>query len=336
MTHYLITGGLGFIGARMSRLILDEEPDARVTILDNFSVGNLDALHWSGQTGLSEPKGGQRLEVSNRLAVYRADIREEDGFAAALNDGVDVIFHLAANTGVQPSVDDPRYDMHANVLGVMNLLEAARKLERRPRIVFASSNAPLGEAPQPVDENSRCKPLSPYGASKLAGEAYMSAYYASYGVPTVALRFGNVYGPGSGHKTSVVAKFTRAAMKGDPLTIFGDGSQSRDFIYIDDLIAGIRAAGRVDGVEGEVFQISGGKETQIRTLVDAMLAVFETTGIPKPEVTYESPRLGDMPKNFANVSKARDQLGWQVQVGLEEGLERTIRWYLEEREAGRF
>jgi UDP-glucose 4-epimerase len=171
------------------------------------------------------------------------------------------------------------------------------------------------------------RPVSPYGASKLAGEGYCSAYFRTYGVETVALRFGNVYGPGSDHKNSVVAKFIQQALRGETLEIYGDGNQTRDFIYIDDLIGAIRSAVTTSCIGGEIFQIGTNRERTVAELVEKLLSILAQAGIKDVDVTHGPPRRGDVRRNFSYTSKARKLLGWQAQVELDEGLTRTVRWF---------
>ena len=256
-----------------------------------------------------------------------ADIQDRE-IAVNAAMGVDVIVHLAANTGVQPSVKNPALDLTSNVVGTFNYLEAARKCGART-FVFASSGAPTGLAPPPITENAVCRPISPYGASKLAGEAYCSAYYHSYGLKTVALRFSNVYGPLSEQKDSVVAKFCRQAIEGDTWVINGDGTQTRDFIFNGDLVdAIVRAAFFDQG--GELFQISTGRETSIHELAAMMSElIFEIMGI-KVSMRSAKPLKGDMPRNFADNRKARERLGWVPQHDLETGLRKTLLWFARE------
>lgn len=246
-----------------------------------------------------------------------------DQLALKAARGVDGIVHLAANTGVGPSVENPRLDCTTNVIGTLNYLEAARHNTVK-RFVFASSGAPIGECEPPIHEELAPHPVSPYGASKLAGEGYCSAYFRSFGVETVALRFGNVYGPGSGHKNSVVAKFIRQAMQGETLEIYGNGRQTRDFIYIDDLIRAICLASTIDGVGGEVFQIATNTETTVGKLVDVLFSILADSGIDNVEMRHSSPRLGDVKRNFSDTSKAAKLLGWQAQFSLVDGLRNTV------------
>ena len=234
--RWLISGGCGFIGSRLVRSLLGEGGHD-IRIVDDLSVGSVEALPRATNVTRIAPADVSRPPDGLELVV--ADIVDMEAMKTACT-GVDTIVHLAANTGVGPSVEDPVTDCRTNVLGTLALLEGARAA-RSGRFVFASSGAPIGEVEPPIHEELAPHPVSPYGASKLAGEGYCSAYARCFGIDTVALRFGNVYGPGSGHKSSVVAKFISRALAGETLEIYGDGLQTRDFIYLDDLIEAVRA-----------------------------------------------------------------------------------------------
>jgi UDP-glucose 4-epimerase len=256
------------------------------------------------------------------------DIRDQ-GLAEKVCKGIDVIVHLAANTGVMPSIEDPMADCMANVIGTVNFLEAARKNGVK-RFVFASSGAPLGEQEPPIHEEMVPRPISPYGASKLCGEAYCSAYYGSFGLETVALRFGNVYGPLSSHKGSVVAKFIKHIFAGEPLPIYGDGTQTRDFIYVEDLVNAILLALERPGVGGEVFQIATHREHTVGEVADVLNRLAEKYLSRKNEIVFENERKGEVKRNYSDISKARRMLGFEPKTSLEEGLERTFLWFLRE------
>lgn len=319
--NWLITGGCGFIGRALITELLSEGGH-RIRVYDNLSVGTREDL--AGTCSFSEADAGD--EWAEGVALIEADILDAETALAACR-GAEVIVHLAANTGVAPSVEDPHSDAKTNVIGTLNMLEAARHAGAG-RFVFASSGAPLGVQTPPLNEEMAPHPASPYGASKLAGEGYCSAYYHCFGVETVALRFGNVYGEGSGHKNSVVAKFIKLALAGDKLEIYGDGGQTRDFIHISDLIAAVRKAATVPGVGGEAFQIATAKETTVREMTDVLLQALEAEGVTPPEVFMGPTRDGDVLRNFSDTSKARERLGWQAQVGLKDGLGRTVRHFL--------
>jgi UDP-glucose 4-epimerase len=225
-------------------------------------------------------------------------------------------------------VADPLRDCTTNVVGTLNYLEACRQ-NGVCRFVFASSGAPVGNCKPPLHEELPAHPVSPYGASKLAGEAYCSSYKQSFGIDAVALRFGNCYGPLSSHKSSIVAKFIREALAGQQWEIYGDGRQTRDYIFIDDVVAAIVLAATMEGVGGEVFQIATASETNIQELAHALRQVLERRGVGSPRICYGERRIGDIQRNYFDTSKARARLGWSAQVSLQNGLDRTVSWFLE-------
>ncbi len=325
--HWLITGGCGFIGSALAERLMGD-PSNRIRIFDNLSVG--DRMTLSARCGAFDEPGvddGTDIGWESPLTLVVGDIIDAEAFRAAAS-GADVIVHLAANTGVAPSVDDPMADCRTNVIGVLNGLEAARA-QGVGRFVFASSGAPLGVQTPPLHEELAPHPASPYGASKLAGEGYCSAYHHCFGVETVALRFGNVYGPGSTHKSSVVAKFIRHAMAGERLEIYGDGTQTRDFIYLGDLLDAVIAAGTRAGIGGEVFQIATSAETTVNELCRKLFVAFDELGVETPPVDFGASRQGDVARNYSDTSKAARLLGWSATTELDEGLLRTTRWFVD-------
>ncbi|HCU80900.1 MAG TPA: epimerase, partial [Chloroflexi bacterium] len=221
ITSVLVTGGAGFIGANLVRMLLKR--DCKVTVFDNFSTGRYAYL--------------EGLPVD----IVEGDVLDRDLLIEVIRSHQSII-HLAAQTGVPGSLLDPYHDCEANVVGTLNVLEACRAAAKdssatkmSQKIVFASSNAPLGRQIPPAAEDKAPLPVSPYGASKLAAEAYCLAYYGSWGLNTIVLRFGNVYGPFSEHKGSVVAEFFKAICNNSVITMHGDGAQTRDFVYVADL-----------------------------------------------------------------------------------------------------
>ncbi len=320
--NWLITGGCGFIGLALIRQLLGDDAN-RIRIVDNLSTGTRDDL--AGVCAYAEVPYQQVGVSDEKVELVVADIRQQE-VAEHIAADIDVIVHLAANTGVAPSVEDPRTDCVTNVIGTLNYLEAAR-LHGVERFVFASSGAPIGEVEPPIHEELPAHPVSPYGASKLAGEGYCSAYFRSFGVNTVALRFGNVYGPGSLHKSSVVAKFIRLAMAGEVLEIYGDGSQTRDFIYIDDLIEALMLAASRPGVGGEVFQIASNRETTVGEIAHSLVEVLRTNGVAAPRIVNSEKRVGDVMRNFSDTGKARTKLGWAPATELKNGLQNTVEYY---------
>jgi UDP-glucose 4-epimerase len=326
MARWLITGGCGFIGLNLIRRLLTTN-DALIRVVDNLTVGNSDEL-----ARLHPLKALTREDLvrpaTARLELLVGDVLDEDLIRGATR-GSDIFVHLAANTGVSLSVADPRKDCLNNVLGTLNCLEACR-YQRTNRFIFASSGASIGECQPPLHEELPAHPVSPYGASKLAGEAYCSAFKASFGVDAVALRFSNCYGPRSSHKDSVVAKFISEAMSGRSWHIFGDGTQSRDFIYVDDVVAAIILAASHQNVGGETFQIATNNETTIITLTENLAKSLKHHQITIPEIVCAPARTGDIKRNFSDTKKAQARLGWKPRILLPEGLNRTVEWFVSE------
>jgi len=323
--RWLITGGCGFIGLNLVEALLKEKSADSIRIFDNLSIGKREDLHSiCGSVGrsVSETCSGQWSAVE----LIVGDILDTDKILAATK-GADVMVHLAANTGVASSVENPQRDCSTNVLGTVNCLEAARRRHVQ-RFVFASSGAPVGECDPPIHEELVPHPVSPYGASKLAGEGYCSAYYRTFGIETAALRFGNVYGPYSSHKSSVVAKFIRHAMAGQILEVYGNGKQTRDFIFVKDLVEAIRLAGITPDIGGEVFQIATNKETTVSELVEKLKPLLRNAGMTELRIVHCSPRVGDVFRNYSDTTKAAKLLDWHPRVSLEEGLQQTLRWFL--------
>jgi UDP-glucose 4-epimerase len=255
--------------------------------------------------------------------LIRAPLADRVAVAGAV-DGVDAIVHLAARAGIPDSVADPLGTFEVNVAQTLGLLDAARLAGVR-RFVFASSNAAAGDHEPPADERDLPRPRSPYGASKLAGEAYCQAYAATYGIAACALRFSNAYGPYSLHKKSVVAAWLRAALRDEPITIHGDGEQTRDFVFSGDLARAVVATldAPEDVVAGELFQVGTGRETTVNQLAAAIGAAV---GRPL-DIRHEAARAGDVRRNVSRVDKAADRLGYQATVTLDEGLAGTARWF---------
>lgn len=300
MARTLVTGGAGFIGANLVPMLLARGEDVRV--LDSLVAG--DAARLAGE-----------------VEVVVGDVRDPDAVARA-TAGVDAVVHLAAAGSVVESVADPLPNFEVNARGTLLVLEAAVRAEVE-RVVFASTGGALiGDAPPPVDERSVPRPISPYGASKLAGEGYCHAFRGSYGLNTVALRFANVYGPHSERKKGALTAFIKHALNGEPLEVFGQGGASRDFLYVEDLCRGIVAAHERREVDG-VVHLASERETTIEALAQLVLSV---TGADVG-VEHRAPRRGEVERNFASATLAAERLDWRPTVALEDGVERTVAWF---------
>jgi UDP-glucose 4-epimerase len=293
----VVTGGAGFIGSRIVDALAD---DTEVRVLDDLSTGATDNL----------PDGVELVE---------GDVRDEGAVREAVGDA-DLIFHEAAEVSVTRSIERPRRSNDVNVGGTLNVLEAARDADAR--VVFASSCAIYGVPESvPIAEDAPVRPRSPYAIDKYAAESYVRAYHDLYGVETVALRYFNVFGPGqtAGQYSGVISIFVDQARRGDPITVEGDGTQTRDFVYVDDVVRANLAAAATDAV-GEAFNVGTGSETTIRELAETVRRVTDSDS----DVVHEDARPGDVPASLADLSRARESLGYEPTVDLETGLRRVF------------
>ncbi|HEX5014965.1 MAG TPA: NAD-dependent epimerase/dehydratase family protein [Candidatus Limnocylindrales bacterium] len=299
----LVTGGAGFVGASVIRLLAARGD--RVRVLDDFSTGQRAYLegveHDLTEGTLADPD------------IVRRGV-----------EGADAVVHLAARADIDDSIDDPLGSFNANVVETVGLLDEARRAGVE-RFVLASTNAVAGDAPPPAVESLVPHPVSPYGASKVACEAYCQAYAGAYGMAATALRFANVYGPSALHKRSVVAMWLRAALEEERLVLNGDGSQTRDYIYVEDLADAVARVldAEASAVAGEVFQIGTGEETSLNDLADALATALDRDLDVEPGPA----RAGDVARNVSDVEKAAEQLGFRATTPLVDGLARTAAWY---------
>lgn len=299
----LVTGGAGFVGVNLCTLLVDEGYSVRV--LDDESLGKREYL---GDLPVDFRKGS---------------ILDQDAVASSL-DGVEGVVHLAADTRVMDSIENPAKNFQANVVGTFVVLEEMRRAGVRNIVAASSGGAILGEVPCPVNEEVVARPVSPYGASKLAMEGYMSAYAGAYGFRCAALRFSNVYGPRSFHKGSVVATFFRNILGGKPLTVYGDGEQIRDYVFSGDLVGGILAA--LKGDASGVYQLGTGIPTTLNQLIDN---IRKTVGGNHPfEVNFADARDGEIINTYCNIDKARTDFSYAANTCLSDGLTKTWEWFL--------
>jgi UDP-glucose 4-epimerase len=322
--RWLITGGCGFIGLNLIE-VLASDPKNYIRVVDNLSVGSEEDLITISNT--TQSKNRKRSSGENPVELIIGDIQDEQ-LAIDVCENMDIIVHLAANTGIEQSLLSPLIDFSANALGTINYLEAARK-NRVKRFVFASSGAVVGDSSSlPINELSPTFPKSPYGVGKLVGEKYCYAYSQSYGLETVCLRFSNVYGPRSEKKNSVVARVIKNILSGGGVSVHGTGMQTRDFIYVHDLVDAVVRAGTLPGIGGEVFQIATNTDTSILDLIHTIESAITRRGFSSPPLSYESSRQGDVLRNFSNIHKAKSILDWAPLVHLNDGVERTVEYYL--------
>jgi UDP-glucose 4-epimerase len=311
MPSALITGGAGFVGSHIADACLDA--GWSVTILDDFSSGKPENI----------PVQAKLIEESIRSSAAATVIREGE---------FDTVIHCAAQMDVRTSVADPIFDAETNIVGMLNLLEAIRSLQKRPRFVFTSTGGVLyGDFTTPPNVETFAKdPESPYATSKLAGEYYLAYYGRVHGLETVSLRLGNVYGPRQDPhgEAGVVAIFCGRILAGQPLTIFGNGDQTRDYIYVSDVVSAVQLAATRElppqaKLDSRAFNIGTGRGTSVNELAKRLQHAARSN-VP---VGYAPERPGEQLKSFVSIKKAAAELGWRPEVSLDEGLALTYEWF---------
>ena len=307
MSSFLVTGGAGFIGSNIVERLLKE--GHKVRVLDNFSTGRRENI----------------AHLLDKIELIEGDIRNLDTCRKAV-EGVDFVLHQAALPSVQRSIEDPLTTFQVNALGTLNILIASKEAGVK-RLVYASSSSVYGDNPQlPKREDMQPLPLSPYAVSKLAGENLCRAFHKCYGLSVVALRYFNVFGPRQDPKSpysAVIPRFLSSLLNGKRPIIYGDGEQTRDFTYVENVVEANILACFKEGIDGEVFNIAYGKATSVNELFRILKAL---TG-RNLEPIYEPPRPAEVRHSFADISKAMEKLDYRPAIDLEDGLERTISYF---------
>jgi len=306
VASYLVTGGAGFIGSNLVEALIGQGDPVRV--LDNFATGRRENL----------------APFAGKFELVEGDLRDLEAVGKAV-DGVDYVLHEAALGSVARSVDDPATSNAVNVDGTINVLVAARDAKVK-RVVYAASSSAYGDTPTlPKREDMPPQPKSPYAVSKLAGEHYCRAFHSIYGLETVSLRYFNVFGPRQNPRVryaAVVPLFLSALLAGEPPVLEGDGEQTRDFTFIADCVRAILLACTAPKAPGETINVAGGQE---RSIISVLQLAQEITG-NAIEPARKPPRPGDVRRSLADISKARELLGWEPQVAFDEGLRRAAEW----------
>ena len=318
MANVLVTGGAGFIGSHVARCFL--ERGDHVSILDDLS-------------------SGRRERVPEGARLHELDLRSQAAASLVRGGGFDVICHLAAQIDVRRSVADPIFDAMVNIVGTLNLLEAVRHGGRRTRVIFSSTGGAIygDDAPAPTPESADKAPMSPYGTSKLAVECYLSYYARVHGMDVATLRYANVYGPGQdgAGEAGVVAKFCERILAGEPITVFGDGLQTRDYVYVGDVARANLALSTAllptgGGLDARAFNIGTGVESSVLDLVGHLARV---SGEPV-EVRHAAERVGEQRRSVLSIGRTRAALGWRPVYSLRDGLEETFAWFARRHAAG--
>ena len=279
--NWLITGGCGFIGVNLIKNLV-EEGGHKIKVIDNHSVGQPSDLR---KVCNFTTKQAHVPWKESDVELYNIDLLS-DSLPEFIFEDIDVIVHLAALSGVRISVRNPKLSFTSNVIGSFELLETAREYGIR-KFINASSGACVGDHAPPINETLLCKPISPYGATKLCVEALCNSYYHSFGIDTVSLRFSNVYGPLSNNKESLVAKFIKKMISGQIFDIYGDGKQTRDFIYTNDLVEAIKLSAITNSIGGEVFQLCTGEEKSVNEIIEILTTILINKGFPGSEIIYK-------------------------------------------------
>lgn len=305
----MVTGGAGFIGSHLVDELIRR--NNHVVVIDNFN----DYYHGK-ERNLIQHKGNPLL------TLIRADILDFPTLSKAMSDVV-VVFHLAAQPGVRFSLEDPVTTNNVNTWGTINVLQASMEMEVK-KVIYASSSSVYGNVEKlPIDEETPLKPISPYGASKLAAEHYCRIFHESHNLEVTSLRYFTVYGPRQ-RPDMAIHKFVKQIYEGRPLTIYGGGTQTRDFTYIDDVIQGTIAAAETDNIGGDVFNIGSGRRITLNDLIKILEELTE-----KITVKYEPSKKGDVKDTHADISKAKNSLGYKTKTELKDGLKKFIEWYKE-------
>lgn len=302
LPNVLVTGGAGFVGSHLVEKMVDI--GYHVTVVDDLSNGRLSNL--------------ERVRSNPNFKFVKVDFRDKS--VTGILHETNLVFHLAAITSVPLSVRDPLGTFETNTMGTFRLLQlcAGHKVKR---VVLASSAAVYGDQSPPLKEVMSARPLSPYAASKVAGEAFLSAFHSVFGMETVCLRLMNVYGPRSwGTEAGVVEKFIRSIEEGSPLVIRGTGSQTRDFVHVLDVVEALVAAGSSLQANGETINVGTG----VPTTVNDLASLLEGLSGHKLKVLHEAPSPGDVPRSYADITKAKSLLGYRPKVSLKVGLKSTL------------
>lgn len=309
MRRYLVTGGAGFIGSNIVEELIKRGHEVRV--VDNLITGKRENIE----------------QFLDKIEFLEEDIRDYETCKRAVN-GVDFVLHQAALPSVPRSIEDPILANDINVNGTLNLLLASNEVKAR-RFVFASSSSVYGDDPSlPKKEDAGGNLLSPYALTKLVGEKYCKVFSVIYGLPTVCLRYFNIFGPRqdpASQYAAVIPSFISKMLAGNKPTIFGDGEQSRDFTFVGNVVEANILATEVENISGEAINVGCGEKTTVNSLAAKINEILNTSIEPD----YDKPRPGDIRHSFADITKARERLKFEPLVGFREGLERTIRWYQE-------
>jgi UDP-glucuronate 4-epimerase len=320
MRNYLITGGAGFIGSNLIRYLLQAEKDISITTIDNFDPFYSKEIKELNISDISKDSRFRLLEIDLATAGGKQ-------LAEKISEPVDVIVHLAAKAGVRPSILNPVSYQQANVIGLQNLLDFAKEKKCR-QFVFASSSSVYGINDHfPWKEDEQLLPISPYAMTKLAGEMLGHVYNKLFDIRFIALRFFTVYGPGQ-RPDLAIHKFTKLIATGKPITMYGDGNTSRDYTFINDTVQGIVGAMNYDKTDFEIINLGNNYSVSLKELIASIEKVVGKKAI----IERQAEQPGDVPKTFADISRAKELLGYHPETKLDDGLKKFFEWFTKNKE----
>jgi len=310
MSKIVITGGAGFIGSHIAEALV---PDHEVLIIDNLDPYYSPAL---------KQKNLDAIRERGDFTFIKGDITDLALMKNVINDTVDYVYHEAAQAGVRISVEDPFKPNHSNVIGTLNILQASLDAGVK-RVINASSSSVYGKVQYlPFDEKHPTQPISPYGVSKLAAEHYCRVFYEVYGIPTVSLRYFTVYGPRMRPDLAITI-FTGKMLRNEPITVFGDGEQTRDFTYIDNIVKMNVKFLTTSSGDGKSVNIGGGKGISVNDLIGYLVKITKSSS----KLFYSDKQRGDAEHTLADISLAKDLIGYNPEISIEDGLSRYIEWF---------
>jgi UDP-glucose 4-epimerase len=308
--NVLVTGGAGFIGSHLATRLAEAN---KVVIFDIFTTGRRSNI--------------EHLQDNPNVKILLIDVRDKDPLMKYSSEGFDYIFHLAAQASVPLSIEDPIYTTDNNITGTLNILQSAKDLGGC-KVIFSSSSAVYGDAPQlPKHEGMPTLPKSPYAVTKISGEQYCRVFYELYNLPTVTLRYFNVYGPNqdpNSQYAAVVPNFIQSYLENQPPVIYGDGEQSRDLVYVQDVVDANLAAAESEKANGEIINIASGKSMTVNLLAEKLGSIARLKELTP---VHKSPREGDIRHSYADISKAKELLNWTPSIEIDKGLGDTFKFF---------
>ena len=321
----LITGGLGFIGSNLINLLIRKKNIRKIIVIDNQCKSNLNYIKEITKYKY-HPNKKDYKNSQNKVIVINADTRDFD-FAKKITKNIDVVIHLAAESGIDLSIQQPKESFDVNVIGTFNYLESCR-INKVKSFIFSSSGAVFGQSKPPMIERTERKPISPYGSSKLSIESFCETYSAVFNINTTVLRFSNAYGLFSQHKKSVISNFIKKILYNNKLIINGDGKNTRDYIFAEDIAIAIYKSIKQKG-KFNSFHVSTGNQTSILKLIKIIKDEFSKHAVKIPKIIHGKERTGDIKFNSLSPLLIKKNLNWKPSITLKKGISKTISWFID-------